>query len=275
MPLLSILLLVALPQGSPPPPAPSPPQAPATVPTGASARAKVLAELSEKGVHLDLERRLIELDGQICQREEPLEYLLVIAPRGKDHESLLSVSDEVDAAALNTAMLLLGAQVGKNGKFVPVEPPPTREEYEAGAPTYTVEPASGDGFYLYVAWEGELADGSPDPHFYRAEDLVLNVRDQRSYQRGKWVYLGSRFIKPHKDAKEMFAADAEGNLVSLCYFDPADHLLTGADPEADNQYIWYPNLYLMPALGAPVRVIFSREVLEQLPAPVVVPSAKG
>lgn len=249
---------------------PSPAQDPATQDDPVAA---VLEQFAGQGIRLDLGRGLLELDAEVCQIYEPLEYLLVIQPRGKDHESLFLVRD-LDAAVLNAAMLMLGVEKGKNGRFVPKDPPPTREEYEAGVPDYEVEPASGDGFYLYVGWERERADGVVDQHFHRAEDLVLNVRDERTYERGRFVYLGSRFIKPHKDAEEMFAADAEGNLISLIYFPYENHLMTGKDSEAHDQYVWYPNTYLLPPLGHPVRLLFSREPLER-PAPRVVAPARG
>jgi len=229
----------------------------------------VLKELASKGVRADPSRGLIEIDASICQRVEPLEYLLVIAPRGKDHESLVSTHD-VSAEALNAAMLLLGVQKGENARLIPRDPPPTKEEIEKGIYPYKVVPARGDGFYIYISWEVEKKDGPPERYFFRAEDLVLNVRRQQTYTRGKWVYLGSRFFKPHKDAPELFAAEAEGNLVSLCNFNPPSHLLTGADPEAENQYIWYPNVYLLPEIGHPVKVLFSRRPLEE-PPPAVVP----
>jgi len=240
----------------------------------AEARAALVRALAEKGVFLDLDRGLIELRGRICQRYEPLEYLLVVARRGKDHESLFKVDQDVSAEALNTAMLLTGVEKGENGRLLPRDPPPTAEEMDAGVRPYTVQPARGDGFYIYAAWERELPGGGKESFFFRAEDLVLHVRAERTYQRGRWVYLGSRFIRAHKDAPELYAAEAEGNLVSLVYFNPANHILTGADPEADNQYVWYPNLYLIPELDHPVRILFSREPLET-PPPRVAPAAGG
>ena len=227
---------------------------------------ELLRELARHGVRLDPEAGLIELDARVCQVYEPLEYLLVSVPRGKEHESLFSV-EGVSAEALNTAMLLLGLQTGINGRRMPKDPPPTPEEYAAGIDGFYTLPAEGDGLYVYACWEKETEAGV-ESYCYRAEDLVLNVKSERTYQRGAWVYLGSRFIKPHKDAPELFAADAEGNYISLCYFSPANHLVTGADPEADNQYIWYPNLYLLPEMGHPVRLVLSLEPLESpLPSP--------
>ncbi|MCH2101001.1 MAG: YdjY domain-containing protein [Planctomycetes bacterium] len=224
---------------------------------------QITEELRSAGVRIDLNRQLIEIDATICQNREPLEYLLV-TERGKDHESLLRCTN-LSAEALNTAMLLMGVEAGKNYDVREIDPPPSPEEFEAGAPLFEVEPARGDGFYLYVCWEEEDLDGEQRTRFYRAEDLVVNVQAERTYRRGQWIYLGSRFIRPHKDAEEFFAAEGEGNLISVVYFKPANHLMTGADPEAENQYIWYPNIFLMPAIDAPVRLLFSRKKIDQVP----------
>jgi hypothetical protein len=223
----------------------------------------VIAAFAEQGVLVDPSRGRIEVSAFLCQRYEPLEYLLIKQPEGKDHEALIGCND-LSAEALNAAMLMLGVEKGVNGKLISVEPAPTMEEVRAGAATYTVERATGDGFYIYVSWEIE-ENGHTERYVYRAEDLVLNVRRESTYARGKWVYLGSRFLKPHKDAEEFFAAEGEGNLVSLVYFSPPSHLLTGADPAGDDQNVWYPNAWLLPPTGHPLKVIFTREPIELQP----------
>ncbi|KAA3606141.1 MAG: hypothetical protein DWQ01_18280 [Planctomycetota bacterium] len=224
---------------------------------------KLNEELAKQGVHLDMEAGLIQLQGSLTLLHEPLEYLLILE-HGNRHEALVTV--DCDAQSLNTAMLLTGVETGQNAKVTPVDPPPTEEEWRAGAPTHTVEAAKGDGFYLYLYWTETGEDGREEKFFFRAEDLILNIYRDRTYHRAPWVYLGSRFIRPHKDAEEMFAAQAEGNLVSLCYFNPANHLLTGNDPDADNQDIWFPNIFLLPEIGHPMTVYLSRQPLE-LPPP--------
>ena len=217
------------------------------------------AALAKQGVGVDAAQQLIRIDATVCQRIEPLEYLLVLQPQGKDHEAMFATRD-ITAEALNTAMLLLGVEKGVNGEFTATDPAPTMEEVQNGVAPYSYEPASGDGFYIYAEWEREIGD-HVERFRYRAEDLVLNIRDETTYQRGRWVYLGSRFVRPHKDADEFFAAQGEGNVVSLVNFSPANHILAGADPSADNQSIWYPNVYMLPAIGHPVEIIFSRQPL--------------
>jgi len=217
-------------------------------------------QFADQGIRIDRGAGTIRIDGTICQRYEPLEYLLVKQPQGKDHEALLAIED-LSPTALNAAMLMMGVVPGENGRIIPTDPEPTLEEVQAGVAPYTFEPAYGDGFYMYVSWEREIA-GEMQQFRYRAEDLVLNVREESTYRRAKFVYLGSRFIKPHKDAKEFFAAEGQGNLVSLVNFRPADHLLAGADTAADNQSIWYPNVFLLPPVGHPVEIWFTRDLLE-------------
>ena len=231
------------------------PQEPAapSVPPG------VFAELRGLGVELHLKEQRIEFLATVCQDRDPLEFLIV-NEHGKKHEALFR-TENVSAQALNTAMLLCGVQQGENVNYVPVEPPPTKEELEAGAPISVMVPASGDGFYIYATWEALREDGKKETFLYRAEDLVVNVDQDRPYHRSQFVYLGSRFIKPHSDAEEMFAADAIGNYVALIYRKPANHLLGGNDPEAENQYAWYPNMFLLPEMGATVKIILSRKRL--------------
>ncbi len=222
-------------------------------------QAELLAQFAEQGVVVDLERHSIQLQGTLSVLYEALEYLLVIQPQGKDYESLL-YCENVSAEALNAAMLMLGVQKGINGRVTAADPAPTLEEIQNGADPSVVQPASGDGFYLYVSWEEEIM-GQIEAFCYRAEDLVINARTEGTYQRGKWVYLGSRFLKPHRDAKEFFAAQGEGNLISLCIFEPANHLLAGADPDSDDEQVWYPNVFLLPPVGHPVRITLTRELL--------------
>ena len=225
-----------------------------------SQAADFVAELATQGIRLDMEAGTMRIDGQICQHYEPLEYLLVKQPQGKDHEALLTIS-EISPTVLNAAMLLMGVEKGENGHIIPTEPAPSLEEVQAGVAPYTFYPATGDGFFMYVSWQIET-DGVVEHYRYRAEDLVLNVREETTYKRGKFVYLGSRFVRAHKDAKEFFSAEGEGNLVSLVNFSPAGQLLAGADESADNQNIWYPNVFLLPEIGYPVEIWFTRELLK-------------
>jgi len=224
--------------------------------SGQAARALVEA-LAAEGIELDLARGLCAVPARVLVRGELLEYVLV-GPRGAAHESLLST--DVTPSLVNTALLTLGVERGRNATWTPREPPPTPEERRAGVGAYEVAPPEGDGFYLYVLWKerGEV-------YFFQVEDLINNLATGRRMERHRWVYLGSRFGRPEPDADEVFVADEEQNLVNLAFFSEGHTLLTAALPDCLDQTIWVPNAWLLPERDSPVRFVFARERLAAPP----------
>ena len=218
----------------------------------------------EHEIHLDLDRGTCWIPATIDVREDLLEYLLV-NPKGAAHESLLAT--EVVPSRLNAALLALGAVPGKNAAWKTKDPPPTEEEIRDGVAPYVVQPPSGDGFCLYVGWR----EGG-ETHFHRVDDLLRNLESGRSMRRHAWVFLGSRVVRMRprsepKDAppKEVFAADVEGNLVNISFFEEGNTLVTAALPECLKQTIWLANGWLLPQRGSPVALLFSRKPLEAPP----------
>ncbi len=225
----------------------------------------------EQGVRIDIQARACAVPAQVCIREDLLEYL-VVGSAGAAHEALLST--EVTPSLLNTALVALGVEPGQNAQWVELDPPPGPDEVAAGAPTHEVIPPHGDAFYLYVAWrEGE------ERFLYRMEDLVGNLDTRRSLRRHPFVYLGSRMVRPDPDGEEVFAADWEGNLIALSFFQQGNTVLTASVPECVSQTIFLPNTWLLPASRSQVMLVFSRERLTELPSslgdvlPVHAPSA--
>ncbi len=229
-------------------------------PATATADAHKLEQaLLEHQIHLDVAHGLCWIPVAIDVRLDLLEYLLV-NPQGAAHESLFTT--DVVPSHLNTALLALGVAPGKNAKWKPRDPPPTPEETKDGVAPYVVEPPSGDGFYLYSAWR----EGT-EVHFHRVDDLLRNLETGRSMRRHRWVFLGSRMVRLRgSEAKELFAADVEGNLVNVALFEEGNTLLTAALPECLRQTIWLANAWLLPQRGSPVSLIFTREPLAALPA---------
>ena len=217
----------------------------------------------EHGIRLDLARGLCAIPVTVDVREDLLEYLLV-NPRGAAHESLFVT--EVVPSRLNAALLAMGAVPGTNAVWRPVEPPPTPEEIADGKRPYTVEIPTGQGLYLYAAWRE-----SAETYFLRVEDLVRNLESGRSMRRHAWIFLGSRMVRlrgareEDQKEKEVFAADFEGNLVNIAFFEQGNTLLTAALVECVQQTIWLANGWLLPARGSSVELIFSRQPLAVLP----------
>lgn len=221
------------------------------------AREALEAAFLEQGLRVDLREGFVVVPVEIGVREDLLEYLLV-GQYGASHESLLFT--EVVPSALNAVLLALGAEPGTNAIWREIVPPPTREERQAGAPVHDVTLPEGDAFYLHVAWrQGD------ELYFYRLEDLIGNLSNQRSLERHAFVYLGSRMIVPGPGKPEAFAADLEGNLINLSYFRSGTTLLTAAVPEAVEQTIWLPNAMLLPPRGSDAHLVISRTRLDCLP----------
>lgn len=263
-------------------------------PDGASGTKEVERAFLAHDVHLDLERGLCWIPVAIDVREDLLEYLLV-NPKGAAHESLFTT--EVVPSRLNAALLALGVEPGRNAKWKSKEPPPSEAEMQNGALPYVVDPPSGDGFYLYAGWR----EGT-ETYFHRVDDLLRDLETGRSMRRHTWVFLGSRVVRmrvrdsaktndrppnervtPAKEGatKEVFAADVEGNLVNIAFFEEGNTLVTAALPECLKQTIWLANGWLLPQRGSPVALLFSRRPLQAPPEglasgfPEVVPSSDG
>ncbi len=235
------------------------PEGGASAPQDADPARALVEAFAREDIHLDLAGRLCSVPAEVLVRGDLLEYLIA-NPRGAVHESAFLT--HVPASRLNAALLALGAQAGENARWKRREPAPTLEEMRAGAPAFDVTPPTGDGFYLYAAWK---VDGVE--RFYRMEDLILDLRAGQTMRYHRWVYLGSRMLRLRgEDEREAFAADLEGNLVNIAFFEQGNTLLTGALPECLDQTVWQSNYWLLPARGSAIELIFAREPLAQLPA---------
>ena len=220
----------------------------------------------EQGLRVDVAGGTCALPVEVCVREELLEYVLV-APNGAAHESLFATA--VRPSLLNTALLTLGVEPGTNAAWVEKDPPPDIDALRAGVSPFEVVPPSGGGFRIYVAWleAGESATAGDEVHFHPLGDVINNLRTGRSMRRHRWVYIGSRMVRPRPEVdEEVLAADLEGNLINLSYFRTGNTLLTASLDDCVYQTIWMPNSFLVPARGARLMLIFSRTRLERVPS---------
>jgi hypothetical protein len=214
---------------------------------------------AEQGLRIDLEAGLVSIPVEVCMRDDLLEYILV-ADYGSTHESLFSTS--VTPSIWNTALVALGAEPARGGRFVEKDPLPTDAEFEAGVSPYIVELPEGTPFYFYALWqEGDEA------RLHRLEDLVGNLRTGRAMQRHALRYVGSRMTRaePGKD-DEVYLPDMEGNLISVFFFGNDKEIVSTALDDAVFDTIWLANKWLVPERGTPVQLITSRKPLDGLPA---------
>ena len=132
-----------------------------------------LKKLPEGKVWIELQKKLVVIDGQICLRKGPLE-MFACPPNTKEHESI--VQAQAKSFMVHTALLMVGAVSGK-----PVE----------WEPKY--KPASGTKIEIMVHWLDK--DGKHQKIL--AQEMIKNVKTKKAMT-GNWVFAGSEFyINPN------------------------------------------------------------------------------
>ncbi len=211
---------------------------------------EVLLQFKKEGIELDSKAQTCTVTAVVNEPQDPIEYLL-IHKRGKRHEALFVTPSK--PSVLNAALLMLGLQPGQNAEAVEKKPPPTLEEIEKGADPLVIVPPKGMPFWMTVRWKNP--EGKQEE--FCIEDLVMDLSTQAPVADCAWVYLGGRLAQLYKNEPEVYVADFEGNLISVCYMSPDNHLATMVHKEArDQQNWWFTNK--MPAGGTEVRFVFHR-----------------
>lgn len=234
--LLSLCCVCVCQEQKPAPKADPAPKAETQEPDAKVLLAEMMAKFKEQHIDVDLKAKTVTIPVVVNYPQDPFEYLL-IHKRGKRHEAVFYT--EVQPSVLNGALLLLGLEKGKNATVEPIEPMPSQEEVMNGAETTVIKPAEGEPFWMTVKWttpEGKAVE-------YCVEDLLLDLTTQEPVGECKWVYLGGRMARIYKNDPEVYVADYEGNLISICYLMPDNHLATMVHERApDDQNWWTTNL---------------------------------
>jgi hypothetical protein len=224
-------------------------------PPADDAAAKVLAEVRQQfqaeGIEFDAKAQTVTIPAVVNQPQDPVEYLL-IHRKGKRHEAVFWTRSK--PSLVNAALLLLGLQPGKNASYVEKDPPPTLEQIEAGADPIVVTPPSGMPFWMTVRWRD--AEGKEVEHC--VEDLLLDLTTQAPVVDCSWVYLGGRMAQLYRGEPEVFVADFEGNLISVCYLTPDNHLGTMVHADARDDQNWWIAAAL-PKPDTEVSFVFHRQ----------------
>ena len=209
---------------------------------------EVMESFKKQGIKLDAKARTVTIPAVVNTPQDPVEYLL-IHRRGKKHESVFIT--EAKPSILNAALLMIGLQKGKNATFVEKKPAPTLEEVQNGADPLIVTPPKGKRFYMTARWttpEKQVVE-------YCVEDLLFELSTQEPMGRCNWIYLGGRMGQLYKGDPEVYIADLEGNLISVCYLSPDNHLGTMAHERARDDQNWWTTTKV-PEPGTPVEFIF-------------------
>lgn len=227
----------------------------AVAPEVVQAQEGVLAQLAEAGIEVDLDAGTVSIPAEVNVVMDPLEYVLIYR-RGKKHEALFIT--DVKPSLLNTAFLLLGFEAGTNATYEPIEPAPTPEEVAAGADWVKVFPPEGMPLWMTAAWKQASEGGEQTEHEAAVADLVLDLVTEQPLQDHEWIYLGGRMAPLYRSEPPVFVADFEGNLMSLCYLEPPNHLVTMKHERARDDQVWW-RTELSPEPGTPVVLTFHKD----------------
>jgi len=188
--------------------------------------------ISRRGARLYPEEKRIEIDGEICLDEGPIE-LLACARGGKEYETIIAL--DLQPSDLHMFLLALGLRPA------PADSGPRFQGDPEHAP-------SGDPVNIYVRFETE--DG---PKTYRSEELVWNQIDQRLMCRTHYVFLGSRFVECPHTGREIYFADREKSVVTV-FRDPMSVLDLPLELGADDR-AFTVNTDVVPPVGTEVTLI--------------------
>jgi len=218
--------------------------------------AEVQKQLQQEGITYDAAAGTIAVKAVVNQPQDPIEYLL-IHRKGKRHEAIFVT--KAKPSVLNAALLMLGMKQGKNATYVEKNPPPTLEEVQKGADPLVVTPPQGEPFWITVRWRvGEDTEKEKAKVVeHCVEDLILDRTTGEPAVDCSWIYLGGRLAQLYRDEPEVFVADFEGNLVSVCYLTPDNHLGTMVHKNSRDDQNWWMTT-LVPPPDTEVEFVFHR-----------------
>jgi hypothetical protein len=209
---------------------------------------ELLQSFAKEKVVVDAKAGTVTVPAVVNPQQDPVEYLL-IHRRGKKHEAVFWTNTK--PSVLNAALLMLGLEKGKNASYKEKVPAPTLEEVQSGVDPLVVTPPEGKPFWMTVRYKD--ADGEAVERCI--EDLVLDLTTQKPLATCKWIYLGGRMAQLYKDDPEVYIADFEGNLISICYLTPDNHLATLVHERARDDQNWWTTKDL-PEPGTEVSFVF-------------------
>ena len=195
-----------------------------------------LRKLPEGNVWIDLEKKLVVIDGQICLSKGPLE-MFACPPNTKEHESV--VQADAKSFIVHTALLMVGAKSGK-----PVEWEP---KYKA---------ASGTKVEIMVHWLDK--DGKHQKR--RAQEMIRNVRTKKPMTES-WVFAGSEFYTNPNTKIRHYLADG-GEMICVSNFTTAMMDLPIESTQSKEGLIFEALAENIPPLRTRVRLVL-KPVLEK------------
>jgi len=209
----------------------------ASAPCAAQAPAAGAAKRVVKlGNHLrvDLAKRRISMDAEVCLRSGALE-LLVCGKGTKEHESVMST--RAKASHLHAGLLLLGLTPGKPAEWVMLE----------GDDHGRALPPRGAALGIAFRWR------EPGGRVTQVDaSKFLACGNKKGPMPDEWIFVGSDIF-----ADGTYWADSEGEILCVANFASAviDVPFKNPNKQAQQMMDFVANTDAIPAVGTPVEVI--------------------
>ena len=189
-----------------------------------------LVKLSETNdVWLDMKRKAVVVDGQVCLRAGQLE--MFACPKGtKEHESVVSLN--CLAQEVHAGLLAVEATPGSPVSYDP--------EYK---------PATGQIVDVYVLWKDEAGA----KHQVRAQQWVRDFKTKKVLQHD-WVFAGSGFWTDEAPGLKHYKANG-GDLICVSNFPTAMLDLPIKSSDENESLMYEAFTEQIPPKGTKVRVV--------------------
>ena len=186
------------------------------------------------GVWLNRKARYVDVEGRIVLRQGMLE-LVACQRLGREHESIVAL--DARASHVHQGLLMLGLDEGEPGKWVAQDD----GQYQAVDPT-------GDAVMVSLIVE---EDGQPVEH--PISRFVKNRQTGEPLPTRPFIFAGSRMAE-FDPPRTVYAADVEGNIVSLVTFGD-DVLAWEKAASTSNEMVqWEAKPETLPSIKTPVRL---------------------
>lgn len=186
------------------------------------------------GIAIHREQRYVDVQATVVRREGDWLELLACTPKGREHESLLTI--EARPSHLHLALLLLN--------FTPGQP----MQWEHTDDGYVVHPPRGDRLSLFIVHENDEGDTIETP----ANEWVRHEPTGETMTGNVWMFMGSTFER--FEEREIYMADLNGTVISLVNF--GDDLIgrpTQVTDQSDEQR-WKAHTERIPEQGTQVKL---------------------
>jgi len=197
-------------------------------------------------VRVNLAKRQVAFDAEVCLREGVLEFMIV-EWKTKTHESLLHT--QAKSSHVHAGLLMLGLTQGKPARWA---------GQELGA---MFLPPAGAGVSMEFQWTG--SDGKV--HSMPAGKWLAGPEGQQIEAPDRWIFVGSDILPDGR-----YWAEVDGEMVSLTNFASAVLDVPFRSSSANAERGFYAAVNEIPPVGTKVRV-----VLTPLPGAERVPDARA